>query len=109
MMARSDIEQLVALEEVQRIVLSSCPPLDPVEIGLGGSLGLVLAEDVRAPEDLPPFGNSAMDGYAVRAEETAGAPVELSVIGILPAGVAPVQAVDPGTAIQIMTGAPVPP
>ena len=50
-----------------------------------------------------------MDGYAVRADDTKGAPVELSVIGVLAAGTAPTQAVEPGTAVQIMTGAPIPP
>lgn len=109
MMNQRGTEQLVALEEVQRIVLGSCAPLEPVEIVLADSLGFVLAEDVRAPEDLPPFANTAMDGYAVRAEDTSPAPVELAVIGLLAAGVAPTSAVEPGTAIQIMTGAPIPP
>jgi molybdenum cofactor synthesis domain-containing protein len=108
-MDRQDYEVLVPLEDVQRIVLASCPLLNPVEIDLDGSLGFVLAEDVRAPEDLPPFANTAMDGYALIAADTVGAPVELSVIGVLAAGSAPRQAVEPGTAIQIMTGAPMPP
>ena len=108
-MDQENLEQLVPLEEVQRIVLAACAPLDPIAVDPDGAFGLVLAEDVRAPEDLPPFANSAMDGYAVRSEDTAGAPVELSVIGVLAAGAAPERAVEPGTAIQIMTGAPVPP
>ena len=108
-MDSSEAQQLVPLEEVQKIVLASCPPLGGVEIGTEGSLGFVLAEDVRALEDLPPFANTAMDGYAVRAEDTADAPVELSVIGVLAAGAMPAQAVGPGTAVQIMTGAPMPP
>jgi len=108
-MDRNSVEELVSLEAVQRLVLSSCLPLGPIEIGLSDALGFVLAEDVRALEDLPPFANTAMDGYAVRADDTAGAPVELAVIGVLPAGAAPSQAVGPGTAVQIMTGAPMPP
>ncbi len=101
-------EQLTPLEEVQRIVLTSCDALDPIELGLSSSLSFVLASDVRVPEDLPPFANTAMDGYAVRAADTAGAPVELRVVGVLAAGTAPVQAVEAGTTVQIMTGAPIP-
>ena len=108
-MDRDSVEELAALEDVQRIVISSCPPLSPIEIELGDALGLVLAEDVHASDDLPPFANTAMDGYAVRADDTKAAPVELSVIGVLPAGSAPTRAVGPGTAVQIMTGAPIPP
>ncbi len=108
-MDREGVEELVSLEDVQRIVLSSCLPLGSIEIGLGDALGSVLAGDLHAPEDLPPFANSAMDGYAVRADDTKAAPVELLVIGVLPAGTAPSQAVEPGTAVQIMTGAPMPP
>jgi molybdenum cofactor synthesis domain-containing protein len=108
-MDRDSVEELAALEDVQRIVISSCPPLRPIEIELSDALGLVLAEDVHASDDLPPFANTAMDGYAVRADDTTAAPVELSVIGVLPAGSAPTQAVGPGTAIQIMTGALIPP
>ena len=65
-MDREGVEELVSLEDVQRIVLSSCLPLGSIEIGLGDALGSVLAGDLHAPEDLPPFANSAMDGYAVR-------------------------------------------
>jgi len=102
-------EELVALEQVQRVVLSSCQPLGLVEIGLSDALGYVLAEDLHAAEDLPAFSNTAMDGYAVRADDTINAPVELSVIGVIAAGTAPTRAVEPGTAVQIMTGAPIPP
>ena len=96
-------EELVALEQVQRVVLSSCQPLGLVEIGLSDALGYVLAEDLHAAEDLPAFSNTAMDGYAVRADDTINAPVELSVIGVIAAGTAPTRAVEPGTAVQIMT------
>lgn len=102
-------DEMVALEDVQLTVLSSCSPLSPVEVQLSDSLGLVLASDVRAPRDLPPFANTAMDGYAVRAVDTSAAPVELAVIGVLAAGAAPAVGLRPGTAIKIMTGAPIPP
>jgi molybdenum cofactor synthesis domain-containing protein len=108
-MDRDSAEELVPLEEVQRTVLSACEPADAVKVGLGDALGCVLAADVQAAGDLPPFSNTAMDGYAVRAADTVEAPVELKVIGVLAAGKSPAQTVDPGTAIQIMTGAPMPP
>jgi molybdenum cofactor synthesis domain len=69
---------------------------------------LVLAADIVAGEAVPPFANTAMDGYAVRAADTAGAPVRLHVVGDLPAGHAPTIPVGPGEAIRIMTGAPIP-
>jgi molybdenum cofactor synthesis domain-containing protein len=108
-MGQDGVEKLVPLEEVQLTVLRSCQALVPVQIGLAAALGHVLAVDVQALGDLPPFANSAMDGYAVRAQDTRDAPVELSVTGVLPAGSAPTTAVEQGTAIQIMTGAPIPP
>ncbi|TDQ04608.1 gephyrin-like molybdotransferase Glp [Labedaea rhizosphaerae] len=76
-------------------------------------LGLVLAEDVTAPISLPPFDNSAMDGYAVRSVDVVGAtvdePVVLPVAADLPAGAGDLQVLQPGTAHRIMTGAPLPP
>ncbi|MFD0207193.1 MULTISPECIES: molybdopterin molybdotransferase MoeA [Saccharothrix] len=71
-------------------------------------LGLVLAEDVVAPVPLPPFDNSAMDGYAVRAADVASVPVELPVVEDVPAGRTSSVPLAPGTAHRIMTGAPVP-
>jgi molybdopterin molybdotransferase len=103
------IEEMVPLEDVQRVVLASCLPLAPVEIGIDAALGHVLAADVHAPDDLPPFSNTAMDGYAVRSGDTSGVPVELEVIGVLAAGRATTRPLEPGTAYQIMTGAPMPP
>jgi molybdenum cofactor synthesis domain-containing protein len=86
--------------------------LPRAEVALADARGLVLADDVVATEPVPPFANTAMDGYAVRAADTAGAseasPVRLHVVDELPAGRAPSRAVGPGEAIRIMTGAPVP-
>ncbi|CAM4121551.1 gephyrin-like molybdotransferase Glp [Kibdelosporangium persicum] len=86
----------------------------PIErLPVGDCLGLVLAEDVTAPIALPPFDNSAMDGYAVRSVDVVGAseeaPVELPVSEDIPAGRTDVVPLLPGTAHRIMTGAPVPP
>ncbi|WP_410613838.1 gephyrin-like molybdotransferase Glp [Amycolatopsis sp. lyj-109] len=76
---------------------------------LAAAAGLVLAEDVRAGVSLPPFDNSAMDGYAVRADDAATTPVTLPVADDIPAGRVDVRPLEPGTAHRIMTGAPLPP
>jgi molybdopterin molybdotransferase len=82
----------------------------PVErIPLAECLGLAIAEDLRSPIALPPFDNSAMDGYAVRARDVRDAPVELPVTDDIPAGRTELTELAPGTAQRIMTGAPVPP
>ena len=103
---------MIPLAEMQELVLASVQRLEPVEVGLREALGLVLAADVIAGEAVPPFPNTGMDGYAVRAADTAGAapaaPVRLHVVGELPAGAAPSTPVGPGQAIRIMTGAPMP-
>ncbi|MEV0680913.1 gephyrin-like molybdotransferase Glp [Actinosynnema sp. NPDC050436] len=83
-------------------------PTDPVDLPVGDCLGLVLAEDLVAPVSLPPFDNSAMDGYAVRAADVADVPVTLPVTDDIPAGRAASTPLEPGTAQRIMTGAPVP-
>ena len=71
--------------------------------------GLVLAAPVHSAEDVPPFDNSAVDGYAVRSADVSSVPVDLEVVGEIAAGAAPDRAVGPGEAIRIMTGAPMPP
>ncbi|MFI7117104.1 gephyrin-like molybdotransferase Glp [Amycolatopsis sp. NPDC049868] len=83
-----------------------------IRLPLASAAGLVLAEDVRAGVSLPPFDNSAMDGYAVRAADTATAdtaPVTLPVAEDIPAGRVDIAKLEPGTAHRIMTGAPLPP
>ncbi len=103
---------MIPLAEVQAAIFGAVTRLEPVEVDLRDALGLVLAEQVTAPEAVPPFPNTAMDGYAVRAADTAGAaegaPVRLRVVGELAAGHAPTVAVGDGEAIRIMTGAPMP-
>jgi molybdenum cofactor synthesis domain-containing protein len=103
---------VIPLVDVQAEVLRSLIPLAPVTVPLEEALGLVQAAPVVATEPVPPFANTAMDGYAVRATDTAGAsseePVRLRVVGDLPAGHAPTVRVGPGDAIRIMTGAPIP-
>ena len=100
---------LVPLNEVQATVLRDCLPLTPLAVPLDEALGLVTATALDAEELVPPFDNTAMDGFAVRAADTVEAPVELKVVGTLAAGAAPDIDVGPGQAVRIMTGAPMPP
>ena len=99
---------MTPLEDALAFVLESCPPLEPVELPSRDALGLVLAERIVAGEVVPPFDNSAVDGYAVRAADVADVPVELSVVDEIAAGAAPSREVGAGEAIRIMTGAPMP-
>jgi len=96
------------LQEAQRDVLAAVSPLPVVPVALGDALGLVTAEPVTAPHDVPPFDNSAMDGFAVLGSDVAVVPTTLAVVEDVPAGSVPERAVTPGTAIKIMTGAPLP-
>ena len=89
-------------------ILSGVPALPAVSVPLLDALGLVLAEDVSADRDVPPFRNSAMDGYAVRADDVARAPAQLRVVGEIAAGGFPDRAIGRGEAMRIMTGAPMP-
>jgi molybdenum cofactor synthesis domain-containing protein len=100
---------VIPLDEARALVFRSVPRLDPVTLPIAEAVGLVLAEDVRSADDVPPFANTAVDGYAVRAQDTAGAPVELVVAGEVAAGAARTQTLQPGEAVRIMTGAPIPP
>ena len=96
------------LEDAQTFVIGSCPPRPPVEVPLDDAEGLVLAADVVASEQVPPFDNSAVDGYAVIAADTHHPPVELPVVCEVAAGAATDHVLQPGEAIRIMTGAPLP-
>lgn len=88
--------------------MAACPPRTPVTVPLAQARGSVLASDVVATEAVPPFDNTAVDGYAVRAADVAAAPVTLRVVDEVAAGAVSDHVVEPGTAIRIMTGAPVP-
>lgn len=99
---------MIPLEEAQGLTLRACAPLRPVELAVDEALGCVLAAPAVAQVDVPPFSNSAMDGYALQAADTAHTPVTLDVVGRVLAGATLDGAVGPGQAARIMTGAPVP-
>ena len=106
-------EAMLSVEEALERILAHFAPLSAERRPLLEALGQVLAEDAVALRDIPPLDNSAMDGYAVRVADVAAAsedsPVELDVVGSVAAGELPSQAVVPGAAVRIMTGAPAPP
>jgi molybdopterin molybdotransferase len=93
---------------VRRLLLDHVRPLSPRPVPLPQASGLVLAEDLSTPADLPRFASSAMDGFAVRAADTTPAPVRLQVLGRALAGRPFVGEVAAGTAVAIATGAAVP-
>lgn len=104
---------LISYREAMERLLPRAQPLQRTEsLPLTEALGRVLARDVQAPMDVPPFARAAMDGFAVKAHETFGAskasPRALKLLGVLHAGDAPGQEVAPGTCIQIATGAKLP-
>ena len=108
----SAFEDMLSVEQAFDKVIASFQSLEYEEKPLLDCIGQVLAEDIRSPLALPPLANSGMDGYAVIQADIVGAspakPSNLSVIGIVAAGHMPDKTVVPGTAIRIMTGAPVP-
>ena len=99
---------MTTVEEHRAVVASLLAPMPAEEVALYAARGRVLAADVVAGTALPSFDNSAMDGYAVRAAEVAGAPVTLPVAFDIPAGRTDVPPLPPGAVARIMTGAPVP-
>lgn len=103
---------LVPVEEAQRRVLAAIRPLPPTELPLRQALGCVLAEDLTAPGDLPSFPSSAMDGFAVRADDVAGAttdrPVRLRIVAEVRMGRASDASVGAGQAVAVPTGGAVP-
>jgi len=107
------MRQGIAVDEAQTIVLEAARPLGAETLPVADALGRVLAEPVVATRTLPPEDNSAMDGYAVRAADVAGAgaqrPVSLPVVYEVPAGGHAPRALEPGEAARILTGAPLPP
>src|SRR5215213_4954058 len=102
------VPRVTPLEDAQAFVIGHCPLAAPIDVAFDQAHGLVLAADVLAGEQVPPFANSAVDGYAVRAVDVATSPVELPVVAEVAAGAATDRVLGPGEAIRIMTGAPIP-
>ncbi len=103
---------MISVKDAVEVILKEIKPLGVESLDIMSALGRVLGEDIAAARNNPPWNNSAMDGYALRADDTKAAgpdgPVALKVIYDLPAGHAPKSAVGRGEAVRIMTGAPVP-
>lgn len=103
---------LISLEEALSLLTGSAAPLGREEVPRSAALGRTLAEDVTAPLDQPPFDRSPLDGYALRAADTAGAspehPAVLRVVETVYAGGVPSRPIGPGEATRIMTGAMLP-
>lgn len=102
---------MTPLEDAQELVLGQCPPKPSIEVDRRFAGGLVLAAPVVSEEVVPPFANTAVDGYAVQAADVSNAhesPVDLIVVGEIAAGSAPDRPLGPGETIRIMTGAPLP-
>lgn len=99
---------MIPLSEARDYVLSVATALDPAPIQVSEALGCVLAEQIVSDEAIPPFANSAMDGFALRAGDVVDAPRLLDIVGTVAAGPAPDVRVGPGQAVRIMTGAVIP-
>ena len=100
---------MITVEEaLARVLASAEAPLEEEHVALGEAYGRMLSRDIKALRTQPPFDNSAMDGYAVRAADTAAPPLTLMVVGELAAGRAFKGALGPGEAVRIFTGAPMP-
>ncbi|MDO8485015.1 MAG: hypothetical protein Q7S35_08715, partial [Candidatus Limnocylindrales bacterium] len=111
-MTASAPPDLLSVEAARDAILADLVPVATERVLTAASLGRVVAEPVKARVSLPPWANSAMDGYAVRAADTEAAredaPIQLRVIGDIRAGAAPGLTVGPGTAARIATGARLP-
>jgi molybdopterin molybdotransferase len=99
---------VLTVEEALEAIVSRVGPLAVERVDVLSALGRVLAEPVVSPSTIPPWPNSSMDGYAVRAHDTGRAPVELAVVGRIIAGSMPSRALRAGEAMRIFTGAPLP-
>ncbi|RMF63452.1 MAG: molybdopterin molybdenumtransferase MoeA, partial [Calditrichaeota bacterium] len=99
---------MITVKEAVQRVLQETELLGHEELSVVEARGHVLAEEVRADVDMPPFHKSSMDGYALKASDTARTPAVLEVVGTIPAGTSPTLEVQAGQAAKIMTGAPLP-
>lgn len=99
---------MIEVEDAKRVVMTALVSLSPVDMTLADALGCVSSDDVEAREMVPGFANSSMDGFALRSADTTSGNATLVVSAALLAGDASSRPVDPGHAVRIMTGAPLP-
>jgi len=103
---------MYSVEKARSEILSSFNKLEESSIPITDALGMVLSSDVKATFNIPPFNNSSMDGYAIKVQDVADPdadwPIYLKVTDTIAAGDFPSNIVEPGTAMRIMTGAPIP-
>ncbi len=106
------MSRLISVHEAQQYILSEFSPVSTTRVELKDACGRVLSQDIETDSDLPPFANSSMDGFAVRAADLVAASpqnsVILQVVADIPAGVSPTAVIQAGQAARIMTGAPIP-
>ena len=102
------MDTLISTDAARAVILASAMPMPEVTCSLADALGRTLAQPLSSRDAIPPFANSAMDGFAVRMAEVATVPVELEVVAEVAAGQQGTEAVAAGTCVRIMTGAPVP-
>src|SRR5688572_16412285 len=107
-MSEPDVSDLLTVAQAIAIIDSAAVSPRVVEMPLAAADGLVLAEDIRADRDYPPFDKSLMDGYAVRSVDVASTPVGLRVVGEIAAGQQADRGLAPGETMAVMTGAPMP-
>lgn len=104
--------ELLSVDTALEQILNGITALEPEPVELADALGRVLADDIDADIDIPPFPNSSMDGFALRAYDLLGAsaesPVTLTIVGDIPAGIVPDVHIESGQAARIMTGAQMP-
>ena len=100
---------MIPIDDARAQVLDACRVLPVVEVDAPDMVGRVLASDVVANENVPPFANSAVDGFGVRSEDVASVPVRMRVVGTPAAGAPPDISIGRGEAVRIMTGAVIPP
>ncbi|MFM7257164.1 MAG: gephyrin-like molybdotransferase Glp [Acidimicrobiaceae bacterium] len=99
---------MISLVEAQKIVIGGCEPVAPMLVDCQSMAGRVVANDIVATEFIPPFANTAVDGFAVRAQDVTTVGVELEVLGVIGAGHVASYEIGAGQAARIMTGAPMP-
>ena len=101
-------DSLISVSDAQRQIIDTLSPLPAEQVSVSQGLGRVLAEDIVSRRNQPPMAVSAMDGYAVRAQDVAATPSKLNIVGYAPAGHTYDGIVGPGEAVRIFTGARVP-